>query len=129
MKGTARLASQLAVAIALVALTACGGGGGGDEVPGTVKATSSFRFDPASVTVRFDRETILTFQNTDKTRTHNFTLSYVFTDLDNFVNVDAKPGETKEVKFTVKTKPASGFLTYYCTYHQGQGMHGRIKVT
>jgi plastocyanin len=128
MKGTARLAGLLVVAISVVALTACGGGGG-DEVPGTVKATSNFRFDPDSVTVRFDRETILTFKNTDKTRTHNFTLSYVFTDLDNFVNVDAKPGETKEVKFTVKNKPASGFLTYYCTYHQGQGMHGRIKVT
>lgn len=128
MKGTARLTSLLVVAISVVALSACGGGGK-DEVPGTVKALSNLRFDPDSVTVRFDRETILTFQNTDKTRTHNFTLSYVFTDLDNFVNVDAKPGEAKEVKFTVKNKPPAGFLTYYCTYHQGQGMQGRIKLT
>ena len=128
MKGTARLASVLVVAISVLALSACGGSSE-DEVPGTVKATSNFRFNPDSVTVRFDRETILTFKNTDKNRTHNFTLSYVFTDLDNFVNVDAKPGEVKEVKFTVKNKPPAGYLTYYCTYHQGQGMQGRIKLT
>jgi len=128
MKGTARLASVLVVALSAFALSACGGGGGGKDVPGTVKATSNFRFDPDSITVRLGHETIFTFKNTDKTRTHNFTLSYVFTDLDNFVNVDAKPGESKDVKFTVKDKPPAGFLTYYCTYHQGQGMQGRIKL-
>ena len=128
MRGMARLASLLAVALAVVALSACGGGGGDDEAPGTIKATSNLRFDPESINVRFDRETIFTFQNNDDNRTHNFTLSYVFTDADNFVNVDAKPGEAMEVKFTVKERPAAGFLTYYCTYHQGQGMHGRIKL-
>jgi len=127
MRGRARLASLLAVAIAVFALSACGGNGDEDP-PGTVKATNQFRFDPDSITVRFDRETILSFKNEDKNRTHNFTLSYVFTDLDNFVNVDAKPGEIKEVKFTVTERPAAGFLTYYCTYHQGQGMQGRISL-
>ena len=127
MKGRARIASVLAIAIAVFSLTACGGGGSEDP-PGTVKATNQFRFSPDSLTVRLNAETVLSFKNTDKNRLHNFTLSYVFTDLDNFVNVDAKPGEIKEVKFKVTQKPASGFLTYYCTYHQGKGMHGKIKV-
>ena len=126
MKGRA-LVSLLTAAVAVVALSACSSSSDSD-VPGTVKATNQLRFDPPTLKVRLNAETIVTFKNTDKSRVHNFTISYVFTDLDNFVNVDAKPGEIKDVKFTVKDRPASGYLTFYCTYHQGRGMQGRIKV-
>ena len=126
------LVAVLVAAICMVGLAACGDGDNGEEarseLPGELKATPNARFDPDEVTVRFDRETLFTFENADDKRAHNFTLSYVFTDADNFVSVDAAPGEVKEVKFTVRERPAAGFLTYYCRFHQGEGMAGRIRL-
>ena len=111
------------------ALSACGGGS--DEstrLPGEVTTTDRLRFDPDEFTVRFDRETSFTLVNDDN-REHNFTLTYVFVDADNFVSVDVRPGETADVTFTVKERPPSGStFTFYCRFHQAQGMSGKIRV-
>jgi plastocyanin len=90
-------------------------------------ATNMLRFEPDQFQVPFEREFSLTFTNNDNQR-HNFTLSHVFVDLDNFVNVDVEPGESKLVSFTVRERPRDGFFTFYCRYHQSQGMSGRITL-
>jgi plastocyanin len=123
-----RLAAVLASAVAVVGLGACGDGGGGGGVGlNELTATNMLRFEPDQFQVPFEREFSLTFTNNDNQR-HNFTLSHVFVDLDNFVNVDVEPGESKLVSFTVRERPRDGFFTFYCRYHQSQGMSGRITL-
>ena len=123
------IASALVAVVGVLGLAACGGGGGDNAtLPGEVKATKFLRFDPDHFNVRFNRDTSFTFKNTDS-REHNFTLSYVFTDVDNFVSVDVPAGQSKEVRFTVKDRPKAGYLTFYCRFHQNQGMSGKIKLT
>ena len=121
------IASALVAIMGVFGLAACGGGGGDTGLPGTVSATKFLRFDPDHFNVRFNRDTSFTFRNTDS-REHNFTLSYVFTDVDNFVSIDVPAGQSKDVRFTVKDRPAAGFLTFYCRFHQNDGMSGRIKL-
>lgn len=114
--------------VAALGMGACGSSSSPKALNGVVKATKDKRFDPDKGTVRLNKETVFTFQNDDNVE-HNFTISSVFIDLDNAVVVDVKPGESKEVKFTVKQKPQAGFITYYCRFHQSQGMTGKITVT
>ena len=133
MEGERRKRHWLATAVvgmvAVVGLGACGGGddnGGGGRI-GELSVTNLLRFDPDEFEVPFDREFSFTFTN-DTDERHNFTLSHVFVDLDNFVNVDVEPESSTQVTFTVKERPRDGFLTFYCTYHQSQGMSGRITL-
>ena len=124
------LASAIVVLVAIVGLGACGGGDDDNDVGrglGSLSATNLLRFDPDEFEVPFDREFSFTFRN-DTDQRHNFTLSHVFVDLDNFVDVDVEPKSSAQVTFTVKERPRDGFLTFYCTYHQSQGMSGRITL-
>ncbi|MGH9225544.1 MAG: cupredoxin domain-containing protein [Acidimicrobiales bacterium] len=125
-----RLAVAAVVAVvAVTGLSACGGGDddSGTQLPGEVETTDRLRFDPDEFTVRFDRETSFALVNEDNVD-HNFTLTHVFVDADNFVTVDVKAGQTADVTFTVKERPASGTFTFYCRFHQAQGMSGKITV-
>ncbi len=122
------LAALLAAVVMAVGLGACGGDSDSSAVGlGELTTNRFFRFEPDEFEVRFDRETSFTLVNNDS-RKHNFTLSYVFVDLDNFVNVDVEPNSTANVTFTVKERPRDGFFTFYCRYHQSEGMSGRIRV-
>lgn len=116
--------------VAIIGLGACGGGGddnGGGGRIGELSVTNMLRFDPDEFEVPFDQEVSFTFTN-DTDERHNFTLSQVFVDLDNFVNVDVEADSSTEVRFTVKERPRDGFLTFYCRYHQSEGMSGRITL-
>lgn len=112
-----------------VGLGACGGNGGSEKADLT--ANKFMRFDPDQLSARLNRQMTLTFRNADSSRQHNFTLSYVFTDPTQTqnVSVDVAPGQTKDVTFTVTERPQTGFLTFYCRFHQAEGMSGRIKIT
>lgn len=120
--------------IATLGLGACGGGEKtpalgrtGDLVAKDVDGVPLF--EPTEVQVRLNQETRFTFQNQDDKREHNFTLTFVFVDADNFVSVDVPSKQTKDVRFTVKERPRDGFLTFYCRFHQAEGMQGRIKIS
>jgi plastocyanin len=66
------------------------------------------------------------FENEDN-REHNFTLTFVFVDPDNFLSVDVPAEQSRTVRFTmVRDRPRDGFLTFYCRFHQQEGMQGRI---
>jgi len=113
----------------VVGLGACGGGGGGQKAD--ITANKFTRFDPDQLTARLNHQELFTFKNDDSSRQHNFTLSYVFTDASQTqnVSVDVAPGQTKDITFTVTQRPSAGFLTFYCRFHQAEGMSGRIKIT
>jgi plastocyanin len=115
--------------VVAMGLGGCGGGSGGPKADLT--ATKLLRFDPDHLSVRLNRQVTWTFHNDDKDRQHNFTLSYVFTDPTQTQNasVDVGPGQTKDITFTVTERPRAGFLTFYCRFHQADGMNGRITVT
>lgn len=113
--------------LAVFSMSACGGDGDDDEsLTSGVVATEMFRFEPDTINVRFNQEAVFTFEN-DDTREHNFTTS-VFVDRDNLVSVDVAPGDDKQVRFTVTERPRDGFLSFYCRFHQNQGMNGRILL-
>ena len=115
--------------VVVVGLGACGGGGENEKADLT--ATKLLRFKPDELSVRLNRQTTWTFYNDDKSREHNFTLSYVFTDPTQTqnVSVDVGPRQSKDITFTVTEQPRAGFLTFYCRFHQSDGMNGRIRVT
>ena len=123
-------ATALVCVTAAVGLGACGGGGGNSE-KADLTATKLLRFQPDQLSVRLNRQVTWTFHNDDKDREHNFTLSYVFTDptQTHDVSVEVPPGQTKDITFTVSELPRAGFLSFYCRFHQAQGMNGKIKVT
>lgn len=121
------LATAVVGVVAVVGLGACGGDGDNGSGLAGLTATGMLRFEPEEFEVPFDREYSFQFTNEDNER-HNFTLSHVFVDLDNFVNVDVEPNSSTTVSFTVKERPRDGFLTFYCRYHQSQGMAGRITL-
>jgi plastocyanin len=115
--------------VVAVGLSACGGGG--SSVKADLTATKLLRFNPDHLSVRLNHQVTWTFHNDDKDHQHNFTLSYVFTDATQTqnVSVDVGPGQTKDITFTVTEKPTAGFLTFYCRFHQSDGMNGKITVT
>jgi plastocyanin len=100
-------------------------------VKADLTATKLLRFNPDHLSVRLNHQVTWTFHNDDKDHQHNFTLSYVFTDATQTqnVSVDVGPGQTKDITFTVTEKPTAGFLTFYCRFHQSDGMNGKITVT
>ena len=117
--------------IATVGLSACGGGGDdeGESVSRSgVVANDMFRFDPDEFTIDLNEEVEFQLVNEDDDRQHNFSISSVFTDVDSALSVDVPPDDEREVRFTVRERPRDGFLTFFCRFHQSEGMHGRITV-
>ena len=121
----------LVAVVAVFGLGACGGGSDEpDELTGVVKVKEDFlRFEPEEGTVELNEETFFTFQNTDDIE-HNFTISSIFTDEPGgtALSVDVAPGQSKPVRFTVRERPRDGFITFYCRFHQAEGMHGRLTL-
>ncbi len=132
MGGKRLLTGTLVGVVAVFGLGACGGGGGEEvkELVGVVKVDDQFRrFDPDKATVRLNEETFFTFQN-GSSEEHNFTIASVFTDVPGgtALSVDVPAGQSKPVRFTVRERPRDGFITFYCRFHQGEGMHGRLTL-
>ena len=90
--------------------------------------TGDPRWDPEELEARLNQEVSFSITNED-TREHNFTLTHVFTDPDNFVNVDVPAGDARSVRFTIRERPRDGFLSFYCRFHQAEGMQGKIIFT
>lgn len=119
-------AGVVAMAVA-VGLAGCGGGSGKGETLGgsTVVAKDSPKphFDPQKIKASVNSDLSFTFKNEGKV-THNFTLTF----LD--VSQDVAPGQSVQIRFTVKPPPKGlSFYTFYDKNYQGDGMQGRINVT
>jgi plastocyanin len=124
-----RFVSAGAVAIAVaVGLAGCGGGGSGSGSTlggATVVAKDSPKphFEPSTIKAPLNSEVSFTLKNEGKV-THNFTLSF----LD--VSQDVAPGQSVQVRFTVKRPPTGlSYYTFYDKNYQGDGMQGRVNVT
>ncbi len=117
--------------IATFGLAACGEGDNEDErgalSRGVVARSDAGEpvWEPEELEARLNQEVSFSVTNEDN-REHNFTLTHVFTDPDNFVNVDVPAGEARPVRFTIRERPRDGFLSFYCRFHQAQGMQGKI---
>ena len=115
-------------------LAACGGGGGNESRPLLTRGIfanskeSVPRFNPEEVRAPLNQEISFNFENTDN-REHNFTLTMVFIDPDHFVNVDVPAKQSKNIRFTIKDRPRDGFLSFYCRFHQQEGMQGKIYIS
>lgn len=111
--------------VVMVLGTAACGGGNGDDGARTADVTmeENFRYDPNRLEIGLDREETFTFFNSDDV-VHNVTVSF----LD--VDVDVAPGERGAVTIpAVAEVPRDGFFTFYCKYHQTEGMSGRINIS
>ena len=117
--------------IATFGLAACGGGDDDEPSLGRGLVATSHdgdpRFDPDEVQVRLNQEVSFSMENEDD-REHNFTLTHVFVDADNFLTVDVPANQSRSIRFTVRDRPRDGFLTFYCRFHQAEGMQGRIQL-
>ena len=131
MRGKRWLAYALIGVVATLGLGACGGNGEEkQEVTGLLAAADVGgvpRFEPTTVYVRFGQEAAFTYQNKDEKREHSFTLPFIFVDKDNFLSVDVPPGQSRTIRFPVRERPRDGFLSFYCRFHQGEGMQGKIR--
>lgn len=121
--------------VATIGLAACGGDGDDDDdlrslARGLVASseTGDPRFEPEEVLAPLNQEVSFGVTNEDD-REHNFTLTHVFTDPDNFVNVDVPAGQSRSVRITIRERPRDGFLLFVCRFHQSEGMTGRILVS
>ena len=113
------LASALAVALAACTTSGSGGNAGAGEpvATSTVNLPPSYRFEPASISVKAG--TTVTWTNND-----NFTHSVQFKD--GGLPTDAmlmKPGEK-----TTYTFSTAGTFHYQCSLHP-QNMQGTVTVT
>jgi plastocyanin len=124
------MAAALVAVSGSLGLVACGNG---DDVPpaigGDLIANRFLRFEPDEFSVRLDSQVSFVFENRDS-REHNFSLPYVFVDEFTQLSVDVAGGESAEVRFTVRERPPKGveFLSFYCRFHQSEGMQGKIRV-
>ena len=123
------ITTGLLVVVVGVGLGACGGGGESGPKPDLV-ATKLLRFEPEQLSAPFNKQVTWSFKNEDTDREHNFTLPFVFTDANKTQNisVDVGPGQTKDIVFTVTERPREPFLTFYCRFHQADGMNGKISL-
>jgi plastocyanin len=132
MGGRRQLVAAVVIGVlATVGLAACGDGddeAGGDVERSGLVADDMLRFDPDEFEIELNEEVDFQFVNEDDDRQHNFTISSVFVDEDTALSVDVAPGGETEVRFTVREQPRDGFLTFYCRFHQSEGMAGRIRV-
>ena len=124
----ARTTITVAVALATAALfVACGGdeeadysGDADSNAVQTVEVTASdFSFTPATLTAEVGGSFNLVLTNAGDAA-HTFTIDEF--DLD----AEVAPGE--ETSVTVSPSE-SGEFTYYCRFHQDQGMEGGITVS
>ncbi|MDQ3978792.1 MAG: cupredoxin domain-containing protein [Actinomycetota bacterium] len=120
--------------IAIFGLGACAETDNEDErgaLARGVVATSTTgdpRWQPEELEAQLNQEVSFSVTNEDD-REHNFTLTHVFTDADNFVRVDVPAQQSRSVRFTIRERPRDGFLSFYCRFHQAQGMVGKIILT
>ncbi len=123
-----RMVSAGLVAVALVGgLVGCGddndekavGSANADVV---AKTDPKPHFEPEELKAALNSDVVLTVRNEGDT-THNFTISFLG------VDEDIPPGQTKQIRFTVKPPPHNErFYTFYDERFQGEGMQGRIDV-
>ncbi len=114
------------MAIALLAVAACGGGGTGSQPAGSTKVTmTEFKYDPSSITVPHGK--VVFFLVNAGTVSHDMII------VDGSGNrVDASdlvsPGEATVL--TVNDL-AAGTYTFYCDQpgHRANGMQGTLTVT
>jgi|SRR5919198_3073774 uncharacterized cupredoxin-like copper-binding protein len=127
-----RRGAPTALVLASLMLAACAGGGGGaaGKPAGggpqnvTVKGADTFKFDPATVSVRSGAPVHLTLDNTGA-----LVHDWVVDDLDGKkVAVEAQPGRSVSADFT-PTKPAS--YEFYCSQpgHREAGMKGTLTIS
>ncbi len=124
------LTAGLLVVVMAVGMSGCGGGDESGPKPDLV-ATKLLRFEPDELNAPFNRQVTWSFKNNDDDRQHNFTLPFVFTDpatKTQNVSVDVRPGQTVDIVFTVTERPREDFLTFFCRFHQADGMNGRIRL-
>lgn len=116
----------LVAVVAFLGLTACGGGSSGTTLKADIIANrinSQHRFDPDKLQLSLNQENTITVLNKDKV-VHNFTVSFLGIDM------DIQPGQRVTVKIpSVTQKPEPGYLTFYCKYHQSEGMSGRLEFS
>ncbi len=123
-----RMVSAGLVAVALVGgLVGCGddndektvGSANADVV---AKTDPKPHFEPDELKAALNSDVVLTVRN-EGDATHNFTISFLG------VDEDIPPGQTKQIRFTVKPPPHNErFYTFYDERFQGEGMQGRIDV-
>ena len=129
--------SRLVIALVLVAgaMAACGKSSSSSppvSLSGTVnnhgsknaKATMEVELDdfymaPTFIKASAGQKITIELKNEGKA-THTFTS----TELGN-VDEQLAPGATKTISVTA---PASGHATYFCRFHQGQGMQGAVFI-
>jgi plastocyanin len=130
MTGKRFLVYALVGVMAMVGLAGCGGGDDDDErAVGLVKTNKFLRFDPDRVPARVGQETTFTLQNDDD-KQHNITINEVVTEPElNPISVDVGPKQTRAVRFTIRQQPRQDFLTFFCRFHQSEGMQGRLTLS
>jgi len=122
-----QLMAPIGLAMALIAVSACGGDegagddGGADGAPQTLELTAKeFSFIPDKLRVEEGRTVEVRFKNSGGVP-HTFTL-------DEFdVDAELSPGEEQVV--LVATPARAGQYSYYCRFHRAQGMEGTITIT
>jgi uncharacterized cupredoxin-like copper-binding protein len=130
MRRWMRLGGALA-GLALVA--ACAGGGGAQPKPTapaagqsvTLRTLDTFRFEPATFTVRAGTPVSLTLDNSRQALIHDFTID----SLDGQrVHIVVNPGQRTTGQFTANTP---GTYQFYCWQpgHREAGMVGTMTVT
>ncbi len=123
-----RMVSAGLVAVALVGgLVGCGDDDD-DKTVGSAtadivaKTDPKPHFEPEELKAALNSDVVLTVRN-EGDATHNFTISFLG------VDEDIPPGQTKQIRFTVKPPPHNeDFYTFYDKNFQGEGMQGRIDV-
>lgn len=130
MRRPIRLGAALA---GLVIMVACGGGAAAPPKPATPAAGQSvtlrtldtFRFEPATFTVRAGTPVSLTLDNSRQALIHDFTID----SLDGQrVHIVVNPGQRTTGQFTANTP---GTYQFYCWQpgHREAGMVGTMTVT
>lgn len=79
----------------------------------------NFYFEPSVIRGTPGQKVTLTLENSSATA-HNFTVK------SQHVDVDLDPHATKTAVVTI---PASGYVSFYCEYHQSEGMAGVLQAS
>jgi plastocyanin len=125
-----RVKRMVGAALAVMALTAGMVGCSSESKSKSVGASADVKakddpkphFDPDVLQAALNSEVAFSLKNDGKV-VHNFTLSFLG------VDQDVQPGETVQVRFTVKQPPhGEQFFTFYDKNYQGEGMQGRLNV-
>jgi len=123
-----RLVGSLLIAATALTLASCAGDDGTTLGESADIVIDNMGFTPDEATIKVGQEVVFSVLNKD-TREHTFTLPFIFTDLDNFIDEPIAPGERIEVKIKATEVPRDGFYSFYSKSHQDEGYQGRIEVT